>query len=52
MLYASDPDAARKQSATDRYFNLMGLQGSNYLPRGEQAPYRFMHHGDLLDHSD
>src|SRR5262249_42884925 len=31
-LYASDQDAARKQSATDRYFRLMGLQGSHYLP--------------------
>jgi hypothetical protein len=30
----------------------MGLQGSNYLPRGESAPYRFMHHGDLLQRSD
>jgi hypothetical protein len=51
-LYASDQDAARKQSPTDRYFRLMGLQGSNYLPKGESAPYRFMHHGDLLQRSD
>ena len=51
-LYASDQDAARKRSPTDRYFQLMGLQGSNYLPKGERAPYRFMHHGDLLQRSD
>lgn len=51
-LYASDQDAARKQSPTDRYFHLMGLQGSNYLPKGESAPYRFMHHGDLLQRTD
>lgn len=51
-LYASDQDAARKHSPTDRYFTLMGLEGSIYLPGGEHAPYRFMHHGDLLDHSD
>jgi hypothetical protein len=30
----------------------MGLQGSNYLPKGESAPYRFMHHGDLLQRTD
>jgi hypothetical protein len=51
-LYATDQDAARKQSLTDRYFRLMGLQGSNYLPTGESAPYRFMHHGDLLQRTD
>ena len=51
-MYASDQDAARKRSPTDRYFHLMGLQGSNYLPKGESAPYRFMHHGDLLERSD
>jgi len=51
-LYTSDEAAARRRSPTDRYFNLMGLQGSNYLPNGESAPYRFMHHGDLLEHSD
>jgi hypothetical protein len=51
-LYASDGDAARRQSPTDRYFRLIGLQGSNYLPRDEHAPYRFMHHGDLLERSD
>jgi len=51
-MYASDQDAARKRSPTDRYFQLMGLQGSNYLPKGERAPYRFMHHGDLLQRSD
>ena len=52
VVYASDQEAARKRSLTDRYFQLMGLQGSNYLPPGEHAPYRFMHHGDLLDRSD
>jgi hypothetical protein len=30
----------------------MGLQGSTYLPKGEKAPYRFMHHGDSLERSD
>jgi hypothetical protein len=51
-VYAADQDAARKHSPTDRYFRLMGLQGSNYLPKGESAPYRFMHHGDLLQRSE
>ncbi|HKU63138.1 MAG TPA: putative oxygenase MesX [Gemmatimonadales bacterium] len=50
--YASDQEAARRRSPTDRYFQLMGVQGSNYLPAGESAPYRFMHHGDLLQRSD
>ena len=49
--YVFDQDAARKRSPTDIYFHLMGLQGSNYLPGGEKAPYRFMHHGDLLQRS-
>lgn len=52
ILYACDQDAAPKRSPTDRYFHQMGLQGSNYLPKGEKAPYRFMHHGDLLQRSD
>ncbi len=50
--YSSDQEAARKRSPTDRYFHLMGVQGSNYLPREESAPYRLMHHGDLLQRSD
>ena len=37
-LYASDQEAARKRSLTDRYFHLMGLQGSNYLPGASMRP--------------
>jgi hypothetical protein len=50
--YSSDQEAARRRSPTERYFHLMGVQGSNYLPEGESAPYRFMHHGDLLQRSE
>lgn len=50
--YSSDQEAAPRRSPTDRYFHLMGVLGSNYLPEGESAPYRFMHYGDLLQRSD